>query len=310
VRGSYDARGRNLASEWSEVDRCDVHVEQRGVTAQRSEARRRSTRAGGRSRSRSPASRFSCSASSSWRDLRERTSSSRPRRAASTVTQASNRSGCPRSRSRARARRGQRPRTHDPRSRVRFHWLRHTAISLMARAGMKAELIAERVDHNDGGALIYGRYRHLFPSEVREGSLDARPHGRRNGQKRRIRRLDEWSIGGQPMPRSAQIRMVERKNRMGGTGLEPVTPSLSSRGDRSRPFAPVRPTRTVRRFRLVDRTSAERERTTSAAIAATSKTATSRPVGRRGILKRAGGATPPRRSVVAGSPFPGRAYAR
>ena len=36
----------------------------------------------------------------------------------------------------------------------RFHWLRHTAISLMARAGMKAELIAERVGHNDGGALI------------------------------------------------------------------------------------------------------------------------------------------------------------
>jgi integrase len=37
----------------------------------------------------------------------------------------------------------------------RFHWLRHTAISLMARAGMKAELIAQRVGHNDGGALIY-----------------------------------------------------------------------------------------------------------------------------------------------------------
>jgi integrase len=50
----------------------------------------------------------------------------------------------------------------------RFHWLRHTAISLMAHAGMKAELIAERVGHNDGGALIYRRYRHLFPSEVRE----------------------------------------------------------------------------------------------------------------------------------------------
>lgn len=50
----------------------------------------------------------------------------------------------------------------------RFHWLRHTAISLMARAGMKAELIAERVGHKDGGALIYRRYRHLFPSEVRE----------------------------------------------------------------------------------------------------------------------------------------------
>jgi integrase len=50
----------------------------------------------------------------------------------------------------------------------RFHWLRHTAISLMARAGMKAELIAERVGHKDGGALIYRRYRHLFPTEVRE----------------------------------------------------------------------------------------------------------------------------------------------
>jgi integrase len=50
----------------------------------------------------------------------------------------------------------------------RFHWLRHTAISLMARAGMKAELISERVGHNDGGALIYRRYRDLFPTEVRE----------------------------------------------------------------------------------------------------------------------------------------------
>jgi integrase len=50
----------------------------------------------------------------------------------------------------------------------RFHWLRHTAISLMARAGMKAELIAERVGHNDGGALVYRRYRHLFPTELYE----------------------------------------------------------------------------------------------------------------------------------------------
>jgi integrase len=57
----------------------------------------------------------------------------------------------------------------------RFHWLRHTAISLMARAGMKPELIAERVGHKDGGGLIYRRYRHLFPSEIRAavGLLDA-----------------------------------------------------------------------------------------------------------------------------------------
>jgi integrase len=57
----------------------------------------------------------------------------------------------------------------------RFHWLRHTAISLMARAGMKPELIADRVGHRDGGGLIYRRYRHLFPSEIRTavGLLDA-----------------------------------------------------------------------------------------------------------------------------------------
>jgi len=39
---------------------------------------------------------------------------------------------------------------------------------------MKPELIAERVGHRDGGGLIYRRYRHLFPSEVRDavGLLD------------------------------------------------------------------------------------------------------------------------------------------
>lgn len=48
----------------------------------------------------------------------------------------------------------------------KFHWLRHTAISFMAQAGMKPEVIAERVGHSDGGALIYKRYRHLYPREV------------------------------------------------------------------------------------------------------------------------------------------------
>lgn len=48
----------------------------------------------------------------------------------------------------------------------KFHWLRHTAISLMARAGMKPEVIAERVGHSDGGALIYRRYRHLYSGEA------------------------------------------------------------------------------------------------------------------------------------------------
>lgn len=48
----------------------------------------------------------------------------------------------------------------------RFHDLRHTAISLMAQAGMRPEMIALRVGHSDGGALILRRYRHLFASEV------------------------------------------------------------------------------------------------------------------------------------------------
>jgi integrase len=48
------------------------------------------------------------------------------------------------------------------------HDLRHTAISLMARSGMRPEQIAARVGHKDGGALILNRYRHLFPDEMRE----------------------------------------------------------------------------------------------------------------------------------------------
>lgn len=53
----------------------------------------------------------------------------------------------------------------------RFHWLRHTAISHMAMAGMKPEQIAVRVGHTDGGKLIMERYRHLFADEVRNAVL-------------------------------------------------------------------------------------------------------------------------------------------
>lgn len=47
-----------------------------------------------------------------------------------------------------------------------FHMLRHTAISLSALAGIPPEVIAERVGHNDGGALIRRRYRHLYKGEA------------------------------------------------------------------------------------------------------------------------------------------------
>lgn len=50
---------------------------------------------------------------------------------------------------------------------LHVHDLRHTAISLMCRAGYRPEWVAERVGHNDGGALILRRYRHLYPSEMR-----------------------------------------------------------------------------------------------------------------------------------------------
>ena len=56
-----------------------------------------------------------------------------------------------------------------------FHQLRHTAISLMCRAGYRPEWVAERVGQSDGGALVLKRYRHLYPSEsyVAAPSLDA-----------------------------------------------------------------------------------------------------------------------------------------
>lgn len=56
-----------------------------------------------------------------------------------------------------------------------FHMLRHTAISLMCRAGYRPEWVAERVGHSDGGALVLKRYRHLYPSEsyAAAPSLDA-----------------------------------------------------------------------------------------------------------------------------------------
>ena len=67
-----------------------------------------------------------------------------------------------------------------------FHELRHTAISLMCRAGMKPELIALRVGHSDGGALIYRRY----PAPVPVGTAC------RSWPRRRPDVVGEWSRGG------------------------------------------------------------------------------------------------------------------
>ena len=48
-----------------------------------------------------------------------------------------------------------------------FHWLRHTAGSLMAAAGYDPAVAAERMRHTDGGALFLRTYRHLYEGEKR-----------------------------------------------------------------------------------------------------------------------------------------------
>jgi hypothetical protein len=45
--------------------------------------------------------------------------------------------------------------------------LRHSAGSLMARAGKDPAAAAERMGHSDGGALFLRTYRHLYESEKR-----------------------------------------------------------------------------------------------------------------------------------------------
>jgi hypothetical protein len=56
---------------------------------------------------------------------------------------------------------------------------------------------------------------------------------------------------------------------MGGTGLEPVTPSLSIRGSCSHPFAPVRLDRSLSEIASASERSSEPERTQFLAILAT-----------------------------------------
>jgi integrase len=57
----------------------------------------------------------------------------------------------------------------------RFHWLRHSAASNMARAGITPPIAAERLGHTDGGALYLRTYRHLMAGEQEQAAkrLDA-----------------------------------------------------------------------------------------------------------------------------------------
>jgi integrase len=66
----------------------------------------------------------------------------------------------------------QKGRTEARLPKFKWSWLRNTAISRMAENGMPPELIARRVGHNDGGALIYKLYRRFFNHEMRR-ALDS-----------------------------------------------------------------------------------------------------------------------------------------
>lgn len=59
-----------------------------------------------------------------------------------------------------------------------FHWLRHTAGSLMAVAGLDPALAAERMGHRDGGALFLKTYRHLYEGEKRVQAARLEAHVR------------------------------------------------------------------------------------------------------------------------------------
>jgi len=79
-----------------------------------------------------------------------------------------------------------------------------------------------------------------------------------------------------PMPRRLLFLSAAKKtplqrgfHKVGGTGLEPVTPSLSTRGERSGRFAEVRSGRMVERHLKASERFSERERTPGVAIVAT-----------------------------------------
>lgn len=68
--------------------------------------------------------------------------------------------------------------TPAPFSGLTCHDLRHTATTLMREVGMPVELVAERLGHRDGGALLLRTYRHLRVGEL-HAALDALEGGLR-----------------------------------------------------------------------------------------------------------------------------------
>jgi integrase len=96
-----------------------------------------------------------------------------------------------------------------------FHLLRHTAGSLMARAGMDPAVASERLGHSDGGALFLRTYRHLYEAEKREQAF----------------RLEAWmraslDSSGTEDDSEDGFGSTEPRTLMGAAGIEPATPRV------------------------------------------------------------------------------------
>jgi hypothetical protein len=92
----------------------------------------------------------------------------------------------------------------------RFHWLRHTAGSLMASFGMDPATAAERLGQTDGGALSLRTYRHLYEDERR----------RQLTYSARVSR-PVWTRSGQRVSLPPTFRSTKRTRTMGAPGIEP-----------------------------------------------------------------------------------------
>jgi integrase len=99
-----------------------------------------------------------------------------------------------------------------------FHWLRHTAGSLMAVAGLDPAVASERMGHADGGALFLRTYRHLYEGEKRvqaarleahvRASLDKEGTSSPGNRAEQLNQADSWD--GRTWDRTRDLSRVKR----------------------------------------------------------------------------------------------------
>jgi integrase len=102
-----------------------------------------------------------------------------------------------------------------------FHLLKHTAASLMALSDMDPAVVAERLEHNDGGALFLKTYRHLYEGEKREQAkrlealvlAELDEEGTKDGHETPEGLNQAVSEDGRYWARTSDPQLVERKRR-------------------------------------------------------------------------------------------------